>query len=128
MTKMCQCGHLFDTDEPTSPCVFCRCNACGGCLDIKATMIGCRSCGRVWGRVNEAWVEERREDRDAPPSPGSVPALYADCTPHVSADGMFCPDCDGVGRIAERRDDAYCDPEHECSFCQGTGRVLRDHR
>jgi hypothetical protein len=59
MTKMCQCGHLFDSDEPTSPCAFCRCEVCGGCLDLKATMIGCRSCGMVWGRVNGAWVEER---------------------------------------------------------------------
>lgn len=31
--------------------------------------------------------------------------------PPVSIEGMFCPDCDGVGGA--------------CSFCQGTGRVLR---
>jgi DnaJ-class molecular chaperone len=41
---------------------------------------------------------------------------------------MFCPDCDGVGRIPERREDVYCDPEHECAFCHGTGIVLRDHK
>lgn len=34
---------------------------CGGCLDIKATLIGCRSCGTVWGRVNGAWVEDPGE-------------------------------------------------------------------
>lgn len=33
------------------------CELCGGELDIKATMIGCRSCGTVWGRCNGAWVE-----------------------------------------------------------------------
>lgn len=109
------------SDEP-------KCELCGGDLDIKATMIGCQKCGTVWGRCNGAWVEVRGEDRHAPPSIGSVPALYADCTTPVSAEGTCCPDCDGVGRIAERREDVYCDPEHECSFCQGTGRVLRDHK
>lgn len=109
------------SDEP-------KCELCGGDIDLKATMIGCRKCGTVWGRCNGAWVEVRGDHVDPPPSPGSVPALYADCTQPVSVDGMFCPDCDGVGRIAERRDDVYCDPEHECSFCQGTGRVLRDHK
>lgn len=34
-----------------------------------------------------------------------------------------CPDCDGVGRIAERRDDIYCCPEHKCEMCGGTGNV-----
>lgn len=48
----------------------------------------------------------------------------ARCHPELAAsDLLFCPDCDGVGRIPERRDDVYCDPEHECLFCQGTGRV-----
>lgn len=39
-------------------------------------------------------------------------------------DLMSCPHCDGVGRIPERREDIYCDPEHECDFCHGTGRPL----
>lgn len=34
-----------------------------------------------------------------------------------------CPDCDGVGRIAERKDDIYCCPEHQCELCGGTGSV-----
>lgn len=26
--------------------------------EISATLIGCKACGRVWGRVNGQWVEE----------------------------------------------------------------------
>ena len=104
------------------------CDICGGVLDITATLIGCRNWGTVWGRVEGAWVEVRGEHIDPPPSHGSVSGLYADCTPPVSAEGMFCSDCDGVGRIPERREDVYCDPEHECAFCKGTGHVLRDHK
>lgn len=105
-----------------------KCELCGYGLSITATLISCDGCGTLWGRCNGAWVEVRVEHVDPPPSHEAVPALYADCTPPVSADGMFCPDCDGVGRIPERREDVYCDPEHECSFCHGTGRVLRDHK
>jgi hypothetical protein len=104
------------------------CDICGGVLDITATIIGCRNCGAIWGRCNGVWVEGRGEHVDPPPSPESVSGLYADCTPPVSAEGMFCPDCDGVGRIPERREDVFCDPERECAFCHGTGRVLRDHK
>lgn len=39
-----------------------------------------------------------------------------------------CPDCDGVGRIAERKDGIYYCPEHECEMCRGTGNIESELR
>ena len=38
-----------------------KCVLCGGDLDIKATIIGCRKCGTVWGSCEGAWVEVKGE-------------------------------------------------------------------
>lgn len=35
-----------------------ECVICGGILSISATMIGCQSCGAVWGRCNGLWIED----------------------------------------------------------------------
>lgn len=65
-------GYLV---EEATKCVFCsgtgycfveeapKCDLCGGDLDIKATMIGCKSCGAIWGRCNGAWVEVKPDEQ-----------------------------------------------------------------
>jgi len=113
-----------------------KCELCEGNLDITATLIGCQSCGMVWGRCNGAWVEDATGYRgvkggiepssplppaDVPPSPhGSVFGTDAVCMPSVSAGGMTCPDCDGRGYGVTN--------VNKCGFCGGTGHVLRDHK
>jgi len=60
---------------------------------------------------------------------GPVQTAYRPNTEHgeggtsTSSPLWPCPDCDGEGRIAERREDIYCCPEHECEMCGGSGEV-----
>lgn len=81
-----------------------RCELCGGDLDIKATMIGCRKCGTVWGRCNGAWVEVKGEYL-SPPYVSIVPC---------SVTGVRAEDNSSPGsayRGAQRTD--------ECAACGG---------
>jgi len=55
MTKIYQ-------DDSITPCSPCLCPSCGGCLNIKATIIDCQVCRKVWGRVNEVWIEDSKEN------------------------------------------------------------------
>jgi hypothetical protein len=111
-----------------------KCELCGGNLDITATLIGCQSCGMVWGRCNGAWVEDATGYRgvkggiepsspiplaDVPPSPhGSVRGTDAVCMPSVSAEPYR-----GIGRTG----DCNCADDFTCAE-HGGGHVLRDHK
>ncbi len=64
-----------------------RCECGANDWETTATLIRCRGCGRVWGRVNGAWVQ----DPDTVPPAARGPDLQK-----PAASGESCPYCVGT--------------------------------
>lgn len=54
----------------------CECGATA--WNISATLIACKSCGRLWGRCNEQWVFDPDSEPSSPPTAQPPPVLDLD--------------------------------------------------